>query len=191
MSKVDYAVLSAREPRENTVSIRPARSAPFDLAEAYDAHGSSLLGYAVNALRDRVTAEDCVQETFLRAWRARAKFDASRGGTRTWLFAIERNVIADLLRARGRTPPLASTPVDSDDVVEPDRSGGVDERLRVIEGLASLSAEHRQVIVAVHLTGRSYAELSADTGIPVATLRTRTFYALRALRAHFDGQEDT
>ncbi|MGC5225504.1 RNA polymerase sigma factor, partial [Micromonospora sp. DT81.3] len=42
-------------------------SGGFDAARAFDAHGSALLGFAVNALRDRPLAEDCVQETFLRA----------------------------------------------------------------------------------------------------------------------------
>ncbi len=68
----------------------------FDVAAAYDEHASAMLGFAVNALRDRTLAEDCVQETFLRAWRARARFEPRRGSLRTWLFAIERNVIVDV-----------------------------------------------------------------------------------------------
>ena len=49
-----------------------------DVAAAFAEHGSALLGFAVNSLRDRPLAEDCVQETFLRAWRARSSFDAGR-----------------------------------------------------------------------------------------------------------------
>ena len=183
----DTALPTSREP---TLTIfRSRESTPFDLAAAYDAHASSLLGFAVNVLHDRVAAEDCVQETFVRAWRARDRFDEARGGTRTWLFAIARNVVTDSLRARGRTPVVASIPVTENDAVEPDRSDHVLTRMRIVEGLATLSPEHRQVVVAIHLTGLSYAELSADTGVAIGTLRTRAYYALRALRAHFDGQE--
>lgn len=171
---------------------RRQRSTPvesFDLAEAYDAHGPSLLGYAVNVLGDRVAAEDCVQETFLRAWRARTRFDASRGGTRTWLFAIERNVIVDLRRSMARTPP--TTPLLTEDAPTEDDNAATVERLHMIEALALLSREHRDVVVAVHLAGRTYAEVAEETGVAVGTLRSRTYYALRALRAHLDDREDS
>ena len=57
----------------------------FDVRSAYAAHGHDLLGFAVNAVRDRGLAEECVQETFTRAWQARERFDPARGGERTWL----------------------------------------------------------------------------------------------------------
>lgn len=167
----------------------------FDVAAAYDEHASAMLGFAVNALRDRTLAEDCVQETFLRAWRARSRFEPGRGSLRTWLFAIERNVIVDAQRSLTRMPMPASDRIDDvgreSDGVTRDTSPDVDERLRIIAALALLSPEHRQVVVAVHLGGSSYAELSKSTGVAVRTLRTRTFYALRALRQHLDGKEET
>ncbi len=82
----------------------------FDVAAAYDAQGRVLLGFAINAVRDRGLGEDCVQEVFLRAWKARARFDPARASERTWLFAIARNVIADALAARGRRSAAARTP---------------------------------------------------------------------------------
>ncbi len=165
-----------------------AQNPGLDVRAAFEAHGSALLGFAVNALRDHGLAEDCVQETFLRAWRSRAHFDPSRGSLRTWLFAIERRVILDVFRARERTPRL----VPQSDVAEPAGSGpDVLERLHIVEGLARLSAEHREAVVAIHLTGCSYAEYSATSGVPVATLRTRVFYALRALRTHLDEGDPT
>ena len=161
-------------------------TATFDLAAEYDAHGRALFGFAVNALRDRQLAEDCVQETFLRAWRARDRYDGDRATARTWLFAIERNVIIDLQRSLHRLPRTAPPEAIED---APAESVDTLERLRMAEALGKLSVEHRTVIVAVHLDGQSYAELSETSGVPVATLRTRAFYALRALREHIDGQE--
>ncbi|OZE15609.1 RNA polymerase [Rhodococcus sp. 05-2255-3B1] len=167
----------------------------FDVAAAYDEHASAMLGFAVNALRDRTLAEDCVQETFFRAWRARSRFEPSRGSLRTWLFAIERNVIVDVQRSLTRMPMPASDRIEDIDRgsggVTRDTSPDVDERLRIIAALALLSPEHREVVVAVHLGGSTYAELSESTGVAVRTLRTRTFYALRALRDHLDGQEES
>ncbi|MGV8875856.1 MAG: sigma-70 family RNA polymerase sigma factor [Rhodococcus sp. (in: high G+C Gram-positive bacteria)] len=167
----------------------------FDVAAAYDEHASAMLGFAVNALRDRTLAEDCVQETFLRAWRARSRFETSRGSLRTWLFAIERNVIVDVQRSRTRMPVPASDRIEDTDrlsgAISRDTSPDVDERLRIIGALSMLSPDHRQVVVAIHLAGSTYAELSASTGVAVRTLRTRAFYALRALRDHLDGKDET
>ena len=160
----------------------------LDVSAAFAEHGSALLGFAVNALRDRALAEDCVQETFLRAWRARASYDPARGGARTWLFAIERRVVLDVHRARGRTPSL----VPFDHAPEPVATVADPlERLGMAEGLARLSDDHRAAVVAVHLEGLSYREVSDRTGVPVATLRTRVFHALRALRTHLDEGETT
>lgn len=157
--------------------------ASFDVPEAFAEHGSALFAFALNALGDRVEAEDCVQEAYIRAWRSRDRFDASRGSARTWLFAITRNLVIDSLRARARRP----TPADSvkiEQAIEPvTEDASIVDRLAVFEALATLTPEHREVIAAVQLDGIGYQELSEQTGVPVATLRTRMYYGLRALRA--------
>ncbi len=168
----------APAPERSTMSASPPG---FDVREAFAEHGGALLGFAVNALQDRQLAEDCVQETFLRAWRARASFDGERGSARTWLFAIERRVILDVHRARARAPRIVA---EDEAPEQATREADPLDRLGIVEGLARLSDAHREAVVAVHLTGLSYQELSTATGVPVATLRTRVFHALRALRTH-------
>ncbi|PRY68976.1 RNA polymerase sigma-70 factor (ECF subfamily) [Glaciihabitans tibetensis] len=162
-------------------SASPSTPPSFDLAAAFDEHSGALFGFAVNALRDRTLAEDCVQETFLRAWRARDQFSADRASLRTWLFVIARHVIIDVQRSIQRMPRLVPADVLDDTAAAADDPL---DRLAVIEGLAKLSPEHRAVLVDVHLEGRSYAEVEATSGVPVATLRSRSFYALRAMRDH-------
>lgn len=174
----------------HAASTSSAGTTRFDLRAAWDAHGGELLGFATNALGERQAAEDCVQETFVRAWKAQDRFAEQRGSVRTWLFAIARNVAIDQMRARARRP----TPVDDQGVARmmPAQEPGqdhVDDRILVAEALAVLSPEHREVLVAVKLEGLSYAELSERSGVPTATLRTRSYHALRALRAHL-GEED-
>src|SRR5688500_14789557 len=68
--------------------------------EAYAAHAGELYGFALRSLGDSALAEEAVQDTFLRAWRAGDRFDPELGSLRTWLFAIMRNVVTDLGRAR-------------------------------------------------------------------------------------------
>lgn len=158
-----------------------AAPAAFDLAGAFDAHGTVLLRFALAALRDRGLAEDCVQEAFLRAWRSRDRFDPEVGSLRTWLFAILRNVIADAIRAIQRLPHLEGAERLEE---HPALVADPWERLGLAEAIETLSPEHREVIEAVHVQGLDYAELSARTGVAVGTLRSRAFYALRQLRAH-------
>jgi RNA polymerase sigma-70 factor (ECF subfamily) len=62
------------------------------MTQAYDAHAGELYGFALRGLEDRSLAEEAVQETFVRAWRAAPRFDPAIGAVRTWLFAICRTV---------------------------------------------------------------------------------------------------
>jgi RNA polymerase sigma-70 factor, ECF subfamily len=147
--------------------------------EAYAAHAGELYGFAVRSLNDNGLAEEAVQETFLRAWRAGDRYDPELGSLRTWLFAILRNVVIDLGRAR------AGRPVPSD--VEPPESGHepLEELLvswQVEEALRRIGEAHRQALVETYLRGRSYAEVGAELGVPEGTVKSRVYYALRALR---------
>lgn len=152
------------------------------LRAAYRAHGPELFRFARRSLGDGGLAEEAVQETFLRAWRAADRYDRALGSLRTWLFAIVRNVVIDLDRARSVRPKLsdAATPEDESDGAED--FDAVLEAWQLEEALGRLSHEHRTVLVEVHVRGRPYDELAADLGVPVGTVKSRVYYALRALR---------
>ena len=120
------------------------------MARAYDAHAGELYGFALRALDDRSTAEEAVQETFVRACRAASRFDPTIGGVRTWLFAICRNVVVDLSRSR-------ASRANRDEMLVPNPSHDeLDRRLRawqVEEAVGRLSDHHRQVVVAIYYGG--------------------------------------
>ena len=162
----------------------------FDVAAGYREHGRVLHGFAVNALGDRAEAEDLVQEVFTRAWRSSERYDPDRASVRPWLFAIARNLVLDVHRTRSRRPRMSDQMTgeapESAAPTEPGPEDEVVERLRVVTALARLSPEHREVVAAVHLDGMTYAELAASTGVAVATLRTRMYYGLRAMRTVLD-----
>lgn len=153
------------------------------VAAAYRAHGAELFGFALRALRDPGLAEEAVQETFLRAWRAADRFDPEIAPLRAWLYSIIRNVVVDLTRARASRPQLAHG-ADVVDLREPD-GDPFDRALvawQVEEALRKLGEDHRRVLIETYYRARPYAEVAAELGIPEGTVKSRVYYALRALR---------
>ncbi len=148
----------------------------------YDAHAGALLAYAIRLTGgDRGRAEDVVQETMLRAWRHRDAMDESRGPIRPWLFTVAHHVAIDAYRARAARPTevgdavLEAVPAADDIDVHLDR-------LLISDAMAALSPEHRSVLIETYYRGRSVAEAAESLGVPPGTVKSRTFYALRALK---------
>jgi RNA polymerase sigma-70 factor (ECF subfamily) len=155
-----------------------ALSRERDVREAYAAHANELYGFAQRSLGDSGLAEEAVQETFLRAWRAGDRFDPQIGSLRTWLFAILRNVVIDLGRARAARPTVVESGVEP--AVEP-----LDEALlgwQVEEAMRRIGDQHREVLVETFYRGRPYAEVATQLGVPEGTVKSRVYYGLRALR---------
>jgi RNA polymerase sigma-70 factor, ECF subfamily len=149
-----------------------------DVREAYAAHAGELYGFAVRSLGDAGLAEEAVQETFVRAWRAGDRFDPQIGSLRTWLFAILRNVVIDLGRFRAARPGVAEGGIEPS--VEP-----LEQALlswQVEEAMRRIGEDHRRVLVETHYRGRPYAEVAAELGVPEGTVKSRVYYGLRALR---------
>jgi len=159
-----------------------------DVREAYAAHATELYGFAVRSLADSGLAEEAVQETFLRAWRAGERFDPEIGSLRTWLFAILRNVVIDLGRARAARPRVA------EGGIEPSTEPFDDALLswQIEEAMRRIGEQHRQVLVETYYRGRPYAEVAAELGVPEGTVKSRVYYGLRALRVVLEemGYED-
>jgi RNA polymerase sigma-70 factor (ECF subfamily) len=153
------------------------------LRAAYSAHSGELFGFARNHLHDAGLAEEAVQETFLRAWRAADKYDASSGSLRTWLFAICRNVVIDLARRRNVRPLHATAEQQEREIVLDDDAFETSmTQFQLEEALRRLSEDHRYVLVETYYKARPIHEVAAELGVPDGTVRSRQFYALRALR---------
>lgn len=163
-----------------------------DVARAYAAHGPELHRFAQRCLTDAAAAQDVVQETFLRAWRAADRYDPELASLRVWLFAIARNAVLDHVRAAGARPWQAALVADPADAVGDGHVRAEDpgeDLLRgwvVEEALRRLSPEHRTAIAETYLKDRPAAEVAAELGVPVGTVRSRVFYGLKALRVAMD-----
>lgn len=164
--------ITGSEPRDDEAIVRAL----------YEEHGRSLLAYATRLTGDRAAAEDVVQETLVRAWKHADRLVESRGSVRGWLLTVVRNIVTDRFRAKAARPAeVAESPATPP--IQRDHSDTVVDTMVVTDALDRVSGEHRDVLVELYYRGRSVAEAAAELGIPPGTVKSRSYYALRALRA--------
>ena len=150
----------------------------------YAEHAGPVLAYLLKLTRDRARAEDLLQETMLRAWRRPSAFEPGRGSVRAWLCTVAHTLVVDDARSRSSRPAETElteyTEQHADDGIDPYESA-----LRAWEfadALHALSPEHRAVVIEIYYRRSTVAEAARTLGIPPGTVKSRTFYALRALR---------
>jgi RNA polymerase sigma-70 factor (ECF subfamily) len=152
----------------------------------YEEHGRSLLAYATRLTGDRASAEDVVQETLLRAWKHSEAMVNQRGSVRGWLLTVARNIVTDRIRAKSSRPTeVAESP--STGPVAGDHAENVVNSMVVLGALDRLSPEHREVLVELYYRGRTVSEAAHVLGVPPGTVKSRSYYALRAMRTAISG----
>lgn len=131
--------------------------------------------------------EDLVQKTFLRLYRSRTRYRRSAKLT-TFLFLMARQVWIDELRKRSRFKRLKSEFAEhSDDYVLPDNPQS-DARMDLAQALSRLPDKMRMVVELGAYQGLAYAEIAEIMEIPVGTVKSRMFNALRKLRIFLEKQ---
>jgi len=151
------------------------------IAAVYREHGRAMLAYATRLLNDRAAAEDVVQEALIRAWRHPEALTNGKGSIRGWLLTVVRNLVTDRQRARAARPTEVAETAGIGPV-ERDHADQVVASVTVLEALEGLSDDHRGVLDQLYFQGRSLGETATALGIPPGTVKSRTYYALRALR---------
>ena len=187
----------AGEWSQGAVDARPRRAhhEPADeavLRAVYDEHGQAVMTYAARLLQDRDGAADITQETFLRAWRDAEILTQGSGYVRGWLLTVARNLVYDRFRAaQARVREVSDATIVSGSAgAAPDHADRVAAAVAVHSALGGLSDVHRQVLHQVYWRQHSVAEAAADIGISAGTVKSRTHYALAALRHALGGRGD-
>ncbi len=164
-------------------------TAEHELAALQREHGRPLFALLLRLCDgDRQRAEDLVQETLVRAWQHPEALRAENfDSVRPWLLTVARRLAIDARRARQARPAEVGDAVLENARVISDHAERAAATLDVREAVKTLTPEHREVLVLVYFQGASVAEAAAALGIPPGTVKSRAYYALRALRRVLPG----
>ncbi len=168
LSMTQPTTLSDQEFKQNLASAIPNLRA----------FGRSLCG-------DRETADDLVQETMLRAWAARGRFEAGTN-FKAWSFTILRNLYFSQVRRRrfvGEWDDLAADRI----LAAPSSQDKAIELRDLMRALQQLPAPQREALILVGAGGLSYEETAEITGVALGTVKSRVGRARAALEAILDG----
>ena len=151
-----------------------------DVRTLYHRYERRLYGFGLRLLGNNGgLAEELVQETFLRLWQGARRFDPERGTVRALLFTIARRVAIDLLR---RPSSRAFAPEIEDLAAFDALADEVLLAVTVRDAMMSLSPIHREVLELIYDEDLKLGEISLRLEVPLGTVKTRAFYALRAMR---------
>jgi RNA polymerase sigma-70 factor (ECF subfamily) len=153
------------------------------LATLYDRYSRVAFGLAWRILRDHSLAEDAVQEALLAVWRNAASFDPSRATARAWLLTIVHRRAVDIVRRNERLdrPPVLSEPERHEQAAEDEVVTAL-EAARVRDAVRRLRGREREVLELAYFAGLSQHEIATRIGVPLGTVKSRTFAALSRLR---------
>ena len=194
------APLSAVDPASQDDAALVATLAVGDthaLEILYQRHSRSVYSLAVHLLNDAGTAEEVVQETFLKLWRDPSTYQPTRGRLLPWLLGVAHHHSVDLLRRRKleqrhrATPPSEGShpsnglenQVIASDQTDPQQTVSTQEQRRTLEdALARLPADQRVPLELAYYRGLTQAEIAQTLSQPLGTIKTRMRTALLKLR---------
>jgi RNA polymerase sigma-70 factor (ECF subfamily) len=163
------------------------------LNDLMDRHGEKLFHYLVRSLQDEQEAADVAQETFVRIYQNRAKFDPRRRFS-TWLYAIASNLVRDCYRHRTRHPQVSLDAENrqtggelgewlTDAASSPSETLQASERAEAVrKAVAALPEELRTPLILAEYEERSQAEIGEILGCTAKAVETRIYRARKHLR---------
>lgn len=172
-----------------------ARGDEDALGAFYDRFGRVVYSLALRVVRNAQVAEEATQEAFMAVWRTANEFRASRGSARAWLLTIAHRRAVDRVRyeqrrVAGNEPLDETTEAQIREVIPSaeDEAWVVFERERLVRALAQIPDAERELIELAYFDGYTQSELAERLGLPLGTVKRRTFTGLRRLRGLLEAE---
>lgn len=161
------------------------RREPDAVRELYREYGRLVYAVAFRVLGRHDLAEDAVQQTFVRAWQAADRLDASRDPA-AWLATISKRVAIDIYRSAARRSATSLSELASEDgtvmSISPDLDA-VDDAWHVRRAIDALAPEEATIVRLHHLDGMTHTQIARTLGISLGTVKSRSHRAHRKLAA--------
>ena len=182
-----FLALEMSGEQDEELARRLQQRDPGAMGDLYDRFGRLVYSVILSVVRDSATAEDLVQETFLRVWNRIQGFEAGRGALGPWLLAIARNRAIDHLRSTGSRMDRNSYEFDVREhpslFVDMERDVVNTDHARIIKkAIAKLNENQRKVIELAYYEGLSQTEMAERMDQPLGTVKTWVRSALKNLR---------
>jgi len=149
----------------------------------YQQYSGLVMSVAMRVLNDRGMAEEATQQTFLQAWRSASTLDPGREVT-PWLVTVARRAAIDIRRREARRPTTALDDADPGDaalVALPPSEDAAWEAAQVRIALDALPLDERTIVRLQHQQGFTHTQIAGQLGVPVGTVKSRSFRAHKAL----------
>jgi RNA polymerase sigma factor (sigma-70 family) len=176
------------QDRELHRRLRTGDRGAFD--ELYRRYSPLAYGLALRLTGQPLLAQDVVHDAFLALWRAPEAYDPARGAFRTFFLSLVHHRSVDTIRREQRLRDRNERAANLEAVAGEDVAEAVTEdaflhvrRKEVREALADLSPDQRQVLEMAYFGGMTQVEIARQLDIPLGTVKTRTFAAMRRLRS--------
>ncbi len=151
----------------------------------YERYSGMVHSVAYQVLRRPALAEEAVQQAFLQAWRASATLDVQRE-IAPWLVTITRRVAIDIARREGRRPTTSLDTADAGErslIYLPPSETVAWETAQIRLAIESLPPDDRAIVRLQHLDGFTHVEIAEHLGVPLGTVKSRSYRAHRSLAA--------
>lgn len=152
----------------------------------YDAYSSALFGVCLKIVNDQEQAEDVMQDAFVKIWKNIQSYESSKGTFFTWMLNIARNTAIDKLRQMKKRGggSIQNELNDVSNMVANSETFNTNT-IGLNELLQKLPEEHQQILEYLYYKGYTQQEVSDELDLPLGTVKTRSRYALRALKDLF------
>jgi RNA polymerase sigma factor (sigma-70 family) len=154
----------------------------------YDHYSGALYGVVFRILKKEETAEEVLQDVFLKVWDKIESYDPSKGKLFTWMINIARNQAIDKTRSKEVSKGKKTDDIDLI-VNKVDRQENTELEVDAIglkEVLLRLSEDQRFIVTQLYLKGYTQSEVAEEFGIPLGTVKTRLRLAMIELRSILD-----
>jgi RNA polymerase sigma factor (sigma-70 family) len=158
-------------------------------AEAlYDMYSASLYGVIVRIVNDEATAEDVLQEVFVKIWHSSKSYSADKGRLFTWMVNIARNLSIDKIRSKDFKNQYKNQELENNvGYIDANNSTIYKPELLGVKDLVDkLRPEQRSILDLIYFKGYTHTEAAEELGMPLGTVKTRLRMAIQELRKNFN-----